>query len=206
MSVPSLRKFEASYERCQHTFEAQCRGPAKGPNTERLSKAWQRARREFQKGYNDRLYMGLLIASLAVVVVFRFIIKFQLAEAAGWVSFVVLEVYPKLHPGSSLYDTSAWALTVRLWEGAVTVFLGFPGSGTLWLIGLVAAVVLRVVYRRRGGFGAGTGSGGVQGGGGRRSSGGGWIGRLLRSGTLAGPGGSSLGSRRKQTVLRDLDV
>lgn len=150
MSVPSLRKFEAAYERCQHTFETKCRGPSKGPNTERLAKAWQRARREFQKGYNDRLYMGLLIVSLAVVVVFRFIIKFQLAEAAGWVSFVVLEVYPKLHPGSSLYDTSAWAVTVRLWEGAVAVFLGFPGSGTLWLIGLVAAVVLRVVYRRRG--------------------------------------------------------
>ena len=42
--------------------------------------------------YNDRLFTGLLVLSLAAVVLFRFAFKIQLLEAAGWVAFVFLEV------------------------------------------------------------------------------------------------------------------
>ena len=108
----------------------------------------------------------------------------------------------QVHPGSSMYDTKGWALTVRLWELVVMVLFGFTGAGFVW-VGLgVAALVARAAYslrrRRRGGGGGGGGSWsaggsgeGGRGGGGGGSSGGSWW-------------GSS--TRRKQTSMRDLDV
>ncbi|PNW71646.1 hypothetical protein CHLRE_16g663050v5 [Chlamydomonas reinhardtii] len=202
MRLPSLHKFEAAHRRCAAAFAARCRGPAKQQQAERLDKAWARASKAFGKDYNDRLFTGLVVASLAAACVFRFLLRVQLLEGASWAAFLFLEIYPKVHPGSSMYDTKGWALTVRLWELVVMVLFGFTGAGFVW-VGLgVAALVARAAYslrrRRRGGGGGGGGSWsaggsgeGGRGGGGGGSSGGSWW-------------GSS--TRRKQTSMRDLDV
>ncbi|PNH07580.1 hypothetical protein TSOC_005957 [Tetrabaena socialis] len=83
MRLPSLRKFESSFHRCERRFLERCTGPAKPPNAERLERAWARARRAFGHDYNDRLFTGLLVAALAAVVLFRFVIKVQLLEGAA---------------------------------------------------------------------------------------------------------------------------
>ncbi|EFJ48035.1 hypothetical protein VOLCADRAFT_60759, partial [Volvox carteri f. nagariensis] len=201
MRLPSLRKFESSYRHCEMTFSERCLGPAKAPNAERLEKAWVRARKAFGKDYNDRLFTGLLVISLAAAVVFRFLIKMQILELAAWAGFLFLEIYPKLHPVTSMYDTRGWALTVRLWEFFMAVLFGFNGSGVLWLVVVVAVVLMRVCYSRRrrrgGGGGGGRGGEGAGGGAGSFIGGGGGGGGILS-------GGSS--TRRKQTSTRDLDV
>ena len=62
MRLPSLHKFEASYERCQRAFAGKCLGPAKGSNAERLSKAWARARKAFAKvGHRSRVRSSGLV-------------------------------------------------------------------------------------------------------------------------------------------------
>ncbi|GIM13741.1 hypothetical protein Vretimale_16806, partial [Volvox reticuliferus] len=156
MRLPSLRKFESSYQHCEKVFTEQCRGPAKSPNAERLEKAWSRARKAFGKDYNDRLFTGLLVTSLAAAVVFRFFVRVQLLEMAAWAAFLFLEIYPKLHPVTNMYDTRGWALTVRLWEVCMAVFFAFNGSGLLWLALVIVLAVTRMCYsrrRRRGGPG-----------------------------------------------------
>ncbi|KAG2441877.1 hypothetical protein HXX76_003484 [Chlamydomonas incerta] len=201
MRLPSLHKFESAHRHCAAAFKERCRGPAKQQQTERLDKAWARASKAFGKDYNDRLFTGLVVASLAAACLFRFLLRVQLLEGAAWAAFLFLEIYPKVHPASSMYDTKGWALTVRLWELVVMMLFGFTGAGFVW-VGLgVAALVARAAYslrrRRRGGGGGGGGSwaaggsGEGRGGGGGGSSGGSWW-------------GSS--TRRKQTSVRDLDV
>ncbi|GLI66294.1 hypothetical protein VaNZ11_010056, partial [Volvox africanus] len=149
MRLPSLRKFDSSYQHCEKVFTDQCRGPAKTPNAERLEKAGTRARKAFGKDYNDRLFTGLLVTALAAAVVFRFFLRAQLLEMAAWAAFLFLEVYPKLHPVTSMYDTRGWALTVRMWEVCMAVLFAFKGSGVLWLALVVALAVMRMCYSRR---------------------------------------------------------
>lgn len=71
----------------------------------------------------------------------------QIVEAAGWVGFVFLEVYPHVASGS-VYDTRGWALTVKVWEAAILLLFGFPGSGLVWSVALLAAVLWRVMRKR----------------------------------------------------------
>ncbi|KAG2451674.1 hypothetical protein HYH02_003454 [Chlamydomonas schloesseri] len=204
MRLPSLHKFESAHRRCVAGFKERCHGPAKQQQMERLDRAWARASKAFGKDYNDRLFTGLLVASLAAACVFRFLLRVQLLEGGAWAAFLFLEVYPKVHPASSMYDTKGWALTVRLWELVVMVLFGFTGAGFVWLGLGVAAVVARAAYslRRRRRVGGGGGGGG----------GGSWSGGGSGEGRGGGGGGSSGGlwwgssTRRKQTSVRDLDV
>ena len=60
---------------------------------ERLGRAEKRERSRFVRDYNDRLFNGLVIASLAVILLFRFVIRISLLETLGWVAFAFLQVY-----------------------------------------------------------------------------------------------------------------
>ncbi|GIL50375.1 hypothetical protein Vafri_6610 [Volvox africanus] len=206
MRLPSLRKFESSYQHCEKVFTEQCRGPAKAPNAERLEKAGTRARKAFGKDYNDRLFTGLLVTALAAAVVFRFFLRSQLLEMASWAAFLFLEIYPKLNPVTSMYDTRGWALTVRMWEVCMAVLFAFNGSVFVWLALVVVLAVIRMCYsrrRRRGAPSSGWGRGGDGSGNGGGGNGGGG-GVLLGMGSGGGGGGG--GTRRKQISTKDLDV
>ncbi|KAG2485718.1 hypothetical protein HYH03_015602 [Edaphochlamys debaryana] len=204
MRLPSLRKFEASHRHCEKAFLDKCTGPAKQANVERLDKAWARASKAFGKDYNDRLFTGLLVASLAAAVLFRFVIRIQLLEIGAWAAFLFLELYPKLHSTGSMYDSKGWALTVKIWEWAMVLLLGFNGAGVVWVVVAVVLLGMRFCYSRRRRRGGGTGGGGGGSGSGGWSSGSGAVG----GGGDGGFGGMlwAGGTRRKQLSTRDLDV
>lgn len=150
MRLPSLRKFESSHRRCERRFTEQCKGPGRKENAERLAKAWARASKQFARDYNNNLYTGLLVLSLCGIVIFRFVWRVQIIEAACWVGFLFLEVYPHVHPGpGTMYDTKGWQVTVQAWEGLMLALFGFRGAPAVWVVALAAVVVLRLHRRRQ---------------------------------------------------------
>ncbi|KAK9834025.1 hypothetical protein WJX81_004222 [Elliptochloris bilobata] len=119
-ALPSTGRFHARYERCAAKFEAACIGPARATQAERLARALRRERLRFTQSYNDRLFGGLVVASLAAIVVFRFVLRVGALETAAWVAFVFLQVYPKLFlNGGSMYETAWWRVLVTVWEALV---------------------------------------------------------------------------------------
>ena len=72
-------------------FEAACIGPAHGAAAERLARARKRESARFVHDYNDRIFNGLVIASLADILVFRFLVRISLLETVGWVAFAFLQ-------------------------------------------------------------------------------------------------------------------
>ncbi len=62
------------------------------PQAERLARALRRERLRFMQSYNDRLFGGLVVASLAAIVVFRFVLRVAALETAAWVAFAFLQV------------------------------------------------------------------------------------------------------------------
>ena len=85
-------RFKARFERCRARFGEVCIGPARAGQEERLKRAENRERSRFVRDYNDRLFNGLVIASLAVILLFRFVIRISLLETLGWVAFAFLQV------------------------------------------------------------------------------------------------------------------
>ena len=84
-------------------------------------KAWDRESSRFNRDYNDRLLNGLVLVSLAAIVVFRFAVRWTLGESVGWAAFLFLQVYPRTFLGSSasMFDTGWWQTLVVGWEGVV---------------------------------------------------------------------------------------
>ncbi|EFN50520.1 hypothetical protein CHLNCDRAFT_139218, partial [Chlorella variabilis] len=118
--LPSSGRFKTQYEKCGARFSRQCVGPALEHNKDRLAKAWARESARFERDYNDRLLSGLVLMSLVAILAFRFVVRVQLAETAGWVTFVFLQVYPRTFLGeASMYERSWWQLLVRVWEAIV---------------------------------------------------------------------------------------
>ena len=54
-------------------------------------RAWRREEGRFSADYNSRLFNGLVVISLAVIVVFRFAIRQRALESAGWAAFIFLQ-------------------------------------------------------------------------------------------------------------------
>lgn len=131
-------------------IQAACVGPGRAGSLERLQSAWKRAHGQFAKDYNDRLFTGLLVSSLVVIVVFRFLIKSQFLEAGGWFALVFLELYPRLYPGpGGMYDTAWWKVTTQVWELCMYALFGFQGAPLLWvLLGAAVYFIWRRVKRR----------------------------------------------------------
>jgi hypothetical protein len=143
--LPSSGRFKARYDKCRAKFAAVCVGPALARNEERLDKAWARESARFQRDYNDRLLNGLVILSLVAIIAFRFVVRMQLGETAGWISFAFLQIYPRTFIGDqSMYDKSGWHLLVRGWEAAVyNPVMDLERVGVPLLILTAAAAVTR---------------------------------------------------------------
>ena len=84
-------RFQAKFDRCKAEFEAACIGPAHGAAGERLARAQRRESARFVRDYNDRIFNGLVIACLADILVFRFLVRVSLMETVGWVAFAFLQ-------------------------------------------------------------------------------------------------------------------
>ena len=79
-----------------------------------------RSRALFIKEYTNKLFNWLVIFSLVMVVVGRFVIKFFLLEIAAWVMFAFLEMYTRLFWSSeSMYYNPVWHVVVSTWETIV---------------------------------------------------------------------------------------
>lgn len=120
-ALPSTSRFEKRYRQCAEKFNGRCIGPGKEHNVERLAHAWERELARFNKEFNDKLLNGVVIISIALVVIFRFIIKWGLGETLGWIIFIFLQVYPRTFIGSSssMFDTKGWQFLVKAWETVV---------------------------------------------------------------------------------------
>ncbi|RLN34878.1 guanylate-binding protein 3-like [Panicum miliaceum] len=104
LKLPSMAKFDAGFLLCNQSFEMGCVGPAKESYQRRMSKMLARSRALFIKDYNNKLFNWLVIFSLVMVVIGRFVVKFFLLEIAAWVMFDFLETYTRLFWSSeSLY-------------------------------------------------------------------------------------------------------
>ncbi|XP_022727476.1 uncharacterized protein LOC111283284 [Durio zibethinus] len=81
-----------------------------------MGKSWSL----FIKEYNQRLLNWLVVFSLVMVVVGRFIIKFILIEMAAWILFIFLETYTRMfRSAESLYYNPVWHFVVATWETLV---------------------------------------------------------------------------------------
>ncbi|XBH73675.1 hypothetical protein VPH35_100746 [Triticum aestivum] len=120
LKLPSMAKFNAGFLRCNQSFEMECVGPAKGSYEHRMSKMLARSRALFIREYNNKLFNWLVIFSLTMVVIGRFVVKLLLLEAAAWVMFIFLETYTRLFWSSkSLYYNPVWHAIVSSWEAIV---------------------------------------------------------------------------------------
>jgi hypothetical protein len=97
MALPSLGRFDAKSADCVAAFDARCVGPAATAQAARLAHALAREKARFRREYNDRLYGGLVVASLAAAIVSRFVLKRLVLEVVGWGSFIFLEARSALH-------------------------------------------------------------------------------------------------------------
>ncbi|CAD7701518.1 unnamed protein product [Ostreobium quekettii] len=151
MNLPSKKKFVGEFSRCEElTFDAGCKGPALAKQKARLQAAWKRELGRFEKDYNDRLYLGMVIVSLAGIVAFRFIFKVQAMEGVCWVLFVFLEGYPRLiESQAEMYSSGWWTAAVRVWEFLVYNLVTKSGCLMLACFGLFFLWRLGLRIRRR---------------------------------------------------------
>lgn len=85
-----------------------------------LQQMLARSRALFIREYNNKLFNWLVIFSLTMVVIGRFIVKLLLLEVAAWVMFIFLETYTRLFWSSeSLYYNPVWHAIVSSWEAIV---------------------------------------------------------------------------------------
>ncbi|CAL8460728.1 g259 [Coccomyxa elongata] len=145
-ALPSTGRFQAKFNKCKVEFEAACIGPAHGAAVERLARAQKRESARFVHDYNDRIFNGLVIASLADILVFRFLVRISLLETVGWVAFAFLQVYPKLFlSGGSMYEATWWGWLVMVWE--VLVYNSVMDLQQCWQVVLPIGVVGFLGYK-----------------------------------------------------------
>ncbi|GLJ33056.1 hypothetical protein SUGI_0665280 [Cryptomeria japonica] len=120
LRLPSMAKFNAGFVQCNRSFEAGCQGPSKAIYEKRIQKMLGKARLQFIKDYNNRLFNWLVGFSLALVVLGRFVLKFFLVEVVAWALFIFLETYTRIFwSPESLYYNPIWHCIVTVWETVV---------------------------------------------------------------------------------------
>ncbi|XP_058746057.1 uncharacterized protein LOC131618922 [Vicia villosa] len=120
LRLPSLAKFNAGFLQCNQSFDRECVGPSKKTYAARMVKMLGKSRSQFIKEYNQRLFNWLVVFSLIMVVIGRFVVKFILIEIGAWILFIFLETYTKMFWSvESLYYNSAWQFVVATWETLV---------------------------------------------------------------------------------------
>lgn len=74
----------------------------------------------FIKEYNQRLFNWLVVFSLVMVVLGRFVMKFFLVEIGAWILFIFLETYTRMFcSAESLYYNPVWHSFLATWETLV---------------------------------------------------------------------------------------
>ena len=144
MRLPSLHKFEHEASACKAIWDKKCIGPSREIYAARLERTANRERAAFMQSYNARLLNGLLVGSIAGIVIFRFLFKVGILELASWALFGMLEITPKLYitPGESMFDSRWWNLAAGAWEvAAYNPFVDMTILGPLLGGGLVALLV-----------------------------------------------------------------
>lgn len=169
MRLPSLRKFNSTFQRCEHEFSVQCVGPARQKYNVRLARAWKHAHTQFAAAYNGRLHTGLLILCGLIVLLCRFILHVRIGEVLGWVGLAFLWLYPRyaavsVWPAGSqeellggegggaagaMYNTFWWQWLGAGWEALMLVFFGFDAAWVVWALGITGFVGYRIWLRRR---------------------------------------------------------
>ncbi|GJN24730.1 hypothetical protein PR202_gb12488 [Eleusine coracana subsp. coracana] len=146
LKLPSMAKFDAGFLLCNQSFQMGCGGPATESYERRLSKMLARSRALFIKEYNTKLFNWLVIFSLVMVIIGRFVLKFLLLEIAAWVMFAFLETYTRLFWSSeALYYNPVWQVIVSSWETVVySPFLDLDR----WAIPIVAMLSFVAIYWR----------------------------------------------------------
>ncbi|KAK4763279.1 hypothetical protein SAY86_009047 [Trapa natans] len=120
LRLPSMAKFNAGFLQCNQSFEQECVGPSKINYKQRMLKMMGKSKSLFIKEYNQRLFNWLVVFSLAMVVIGRFIIKFILIEIGAWIMFIFLETYTRMFWSSeALYYNPIWHIIVAAWENLV---------------------------------------------------------------------------------------
>ncbi|KAK7277594.1 hypothetical protein RJT34_22609 [Clitoria ternatea] len=146
LKLPSLAKFNAGVQQCNHSFERECVGPSKTNYEQRMMKMLGKSRSLFIKEYNHRLFNWLVAFSLVMVVIGRFIVKFILIEIGAWALFIFLETYTRMFwSAETPHYNRVWHFIVATWETLVySPILDLDR----WAIPLGVMLLLFIVYWR----------------------------------------------------------
>ena len=145
-ALPSAARFEARRAATRAAFDAGCVGPAASDAAARLDRVSTREAERFGSAYNDRLFGGLVYASIAFIALARFVARSGLLELLAWASASFLQLYPKgrAFGGASLYEARWWHAVVAAWEA----FVRYPPVP----VALAAALALLLLARLRSRF------------------------------------------------------
>ncbi|WMV36215.1 hypothetical protein MTR67_029600 [Solanum verrucosum] len=120
LRLPSMAKFNTGFLLCNQSFERECVGPSKSNYEQRMIKMLGKSKSLFIKEYNQRLFNWLVVFSLVMVVLGRFVIKFFLVEIGAWILFIFLETYTRMFwSAESLYYNPVWHNFLATWETLV---------------------------------------------------------------------------------------
>lgn len=120
LRLPSMAKFNAGVLQCNHSFEKECVGPSKSNYEQRMMKMLGKSKCIFIKEYNERLLNWVVVFSLVMVALGRFVIKFFLVEIGAWILFIFLETYTRMFwSAESLYYNPIWHSFLATWETLV---------------------------------------------------------------------------------------
>ena len=110
MALPSIGRFDAKSRSCLEDFEQHCVGPAHDEQAARLQHALQRERARFEREYNDRLYSGLIVGTLILALLSRFVLKRLIIEVCSWASFIFLMVRMAATSHCKVANKTRWGL------------------------------------------------------------------------------------------------
>ncbi|QHO23109.1 Guanylate-binding protein [Arachis hypogaea] len=144
LRLPSMAKFDAGFQQCNHSFGHECLGPAKTNYKQRMMKMLGKSRALFIKEYNKKIFNWLVTLSLVMVVIGRFITRFILIEIGAWMLFIFLQTYTRMFwSEESLYYNPVWNFIVATWETLVySPILDLDR----WAIPLVAMLSMFILY------------------------------------------------------------
>ncbi|XP_059300874.1 uncharacterized protein LOC132053065 [Lycium ferocissimum] len=146
LRLPSMAKFNAGFLQCNQSFERECVGPSKSSYEQRMMKMLGKSKSLFIKEYNQRLFNWLVIFSLVMVVIGRFVIKFFLVELGAWILFILLETYTRMFwSDESLYYNPVWHSFLATWE---TLVYNSVLDLDRWAIPIWVIAAIFVVYWR----------------------------------------------------------
>nr|XP_016513869.1 PREDICTED: guanylate-binding protein 4-like isoform X2 [Nicotiana tabacum] len=146
LRLPSMAKFNTGFLQCNQSFVKECVGPSKSKYEQRMMKMLRKSKSLFIKEYNQRLFNWLVVFSLVMVVLGRFVIKFFLVEIGAWILFIFLETYKRMFlSAESLYHNPVWHSFLATWE---TLVYNPILDLDRWAIPIYVIAAIFVVYWR----------------------------------------------------------